>query len=145
MVRKRPGHHRLAHGRSAVLDEAAEARRPPPGEQRVALDQPPARLRRRRLVAEPGDDLVQVREKGVEEADDDVLFGVEVVVQRRLGQVEPFGDLAERGLVVPLVGEQVERDRLDPVTGAAPSVRHGRPLPTYLLDARLVVSLPCGK
>ena len=40
---------------------------------------------------------------------------LEVVVERRLRDAEPLGDLAQRRLVVALLGEQLERDVEDPL------------------------------
>jgi hypothetical protein len=51
--------------------------------------------------------------------DQDVLFGGEVVVDRGLGEAERLGDLAQRGLVVALLGEQVQGDIEDPLAGVA--------------------------
>src|SRR5262249_47722306 len=50
---------------------------------------------------------------------DDVLFGLEVVIERGLGDAEPFRDLPQRGLLVALLGEQLQRDCLDALPGAA--------------------------
>ena len=47
----------------------------------------------------------------------DVGLAGEVVVDRRLGEPEPLGDLAQRRLVVPLGGEQFEGDVEDPFPG----------------------------
>ena len=46
----------------------------------------------------------------------DVLLALEVVVERRLRRAEPLGDVAQRGLVVALIDEQLERDVEDPLT-----------------------------
>jgi len=48
---------------------------------------------------------------------DDVFLGLEVVVKRGLGDAKPLGDLAQRGLLVALLGEQFERDLLRPGPG----------------------------
>ena len=49
--------------------------------------------------------------------DQDVLLGGEVVVDRGLGEAERLGYLAQRGLVVALLDEQVEGDVEDPLAG----------------------------
>jgi daunorubicin resistance ABC transporter ATP-binding subunit len=49
--------------------------------------------------------------------DQDVLFGGEVVIDRGLGEAERRGDLAQRGLVVALLDEQVQGDVEDPLAG----------------------------
>jgi len=49
--------------------------------------------------------------------DQDVLFGGEVIVDRGLGEAEWPGDLAQRGLVVALLDEQVQGDVEDPLAG----------------------------
>jgi len=49
-----------------------------------------------------------------DDAADDVLLAVEVVVERRLGDVQLFGDLAHRGGFVALVGEELQRHGQDP-------------------------------
>ena len=51
--------------------------------------------------------------------DQDVLFGGEVVVDHGLGEAERLGDLAQRGLVVALLDEQVQGDVEDPLAGVA--------------------------
>jgi len=48
---------------------------------------------------------------------EDVLFGLEVVVERGLGDAEAVGDLAQAGAVVALVDEQVEGDVEDAIPG----------------------------
>ncbi len=47
----------------------------------------------------------------------DVRLALEVVVERRLGEPEALGDVADRRLVVALLGEQLERDVEDPFAG----------------------------
>ena len=64
--------------------------------------------------------------------DQDVLFGGEVVVDRGLGEAERLGYLAQRGLVVALLDEQVQGDVEDPLAGVTfagvpASVGRGRP------------------
>jgi hypothetical protein len=70
----------------------------------------------------PRDQLVDRTGEVVHDADEDVFLGLEVVVERGLGDVQLLGDLAERGLVVALLGEEVEGDDLDPVAGVASPV-----------------------
>ena len=47
---------------------------------------------------------------------EDVLLALEVVVQRGLRDLQPLGDLPQRGLVVALLVEQLQRDVEDPLT-----------------------------
>ena len=51
--------------------------------------------------------------------DQDVFLGGEVVIDRSLGEAEPVGYLAQRGLVVALLDEQVEGDVENPLAGVA--------------------------
>ena len=51
--------------------------------------------------------------RSCDEAVDDVFLGLEVVVERGLGDAEPLGDLAQRGLLVALLGEELQGDVLD--------------------------------
>ncbi len=85
------------------------------------------------------------------ELDQDVLLAGEVVVDRRLGEAQPLGYLAQRGLLVALLGEQLQGDVEDPLAcgvllcepfagiGLGPRIgpgrRHLRPCP-ILLDNR---------
>ena len=121
-----------------------------------AVEQPGPRCRRgvvphgvERLTAE----LVEAQ---VERHQDVGLAG-EVVVDRRLGEAEPVGDLAERRLVVALRAEQLEGDVEDALPGrrrADPSRRSpdpravpvGRPGPRswagfYLTTGRLPLTM----
>ena len=75
------------------------------------------------LRLSPGDQFVDLAEVVLDQAGHDVFLGLEVVVQRGLGDVEPFGDLSQRGLVVALLGEQFQGDRLDPLSGVVAGVR----------------------
>ena len=102
-----------------------------------------------RLVLGPVQEVVDLREVVLGEAVDDVFLGLEVVVQCGLGHAQPFGDLAQRGLLVALLGEQLERDLLRPRPGvstrsgsrACMSVSHSLAEPgRNLLDGRLVSS-----
>ncbi len=61
------------------------------------------------LLAELVDAHVQRQE--------DVVLGLEVVVQRGLGDAEAFGDLAQAGAVEALLGEEVERHIEDALAG----------------------------
>ena len=47
----------------------------------------------------------------------DVVLGLEVVVERRLGDVEAFGDLPQAGAVEALLGEEVESHIEDALAG----------------------------
>ena len=74
------------------------------------------------LLRGPLDERVQPGEVVLGEAADDVFLGLEVVVQRCLGDAEALGDLAQGGPLVALLGEQLQRDALDagPVSPRAP-------------------------
>ena len=50
---------------------------------------------------------------------EDVVLGREVVVERRLGEAQPFGDLPQRGAVEALLDEQVEGHIEDALPGRA--------------------------
>ena len=50
----------------------------------------------------------------------DVLLALEVVVERGLGDPQPLGDLPQRGLVVALLVEQLERHVQDPLAHLSP-------------------------
>jgi hypothetical protein len=65
------------------------------------------RLAGARLVPGPVQEGVDLGEVVVGEAVDDVFLGREVVIERGLGDAEALGDLAQRGLVVTLLGEQL--------------------------------------
>jgi hypothetical protein len=89
---------------------------------RVAGEQRLPGLPGLRLLLRPGDDLPDVGEVVLQRAGEDLLLGLEVVVERRLGHAEPVGDLAQGGLVVAALAEQLQRDRLDPLP--CPALRH---------------------
>src|SRR6266496_24098 len=74
---------------------------------------------RRGLCLSPGDQRVDLAVMVLDQAADDVFLGLEVVVQRCLGDIEPLGDLAQRRLLVALLGEQRDRDLLDACPGVA--------------------------
>jgi hypothetical protein len=61
-----------------------------------------------RLALAPLDQVVHRPRQVLEEADEDVFLGLEVVVERRLRDVQPFGDLPQRRLLVALLGEEFE-------------------------------------
>src|SRR6185312_10805842 len=79
------------------------------------------------LAGPPGDDLLQLGPVVLDEAADDVLFGPEVVVQGGLGHAKPLRDLPQRGLLVALLREQLQRDLLDALPGAAARELAARP------------------
>ena len=87
------------------------------------------------LAGAPGDDLLQLGPVVLDEAADDVLLGLEVVVQGGLGDAKPFRDLPQRGLLVALLREQLQRDRLDALPGAAARELAARPVPGRGLTA----------
>ena len=68
----------------------------------------------------------------LEQRDEDLVLAAEVVVERRLGDAEAVGDLAQRRAVVALLGEQLVGHRQDALAGVARSW-HSR---QYLLDDR---------
>src|SRR5580693_6716869 len=65
------------------------------------------------------------------EGEEDVLLALEVVVESGLGRAEPVGDLAQRGLVVALLVEQLQGDVKDALARraawSAGTPRRGRP------------------
>jgi len=63
------------------------------------------------LVEQVGAERVQAQVQ----LEEDVLLALEVVVERRLGDTQALGDLAQRGLVVALLVEELEGDaRISP-------------------------------
>jgi hypothetical protein len=78
-----------------------------------------------RLGLGPGDQGVDPAEVVLDQAADDVFLGLEVVIQRGLGHPEGLGDLAQRGLLVAVLGEHLDRDGLDPGAGPAPAAPVG--------------------
>src|ERR1017187_7082757 len=80
------------------------------------------RLGRSRLAAAPLDERVDLAEVVLDQAADDVFLGFEVVIQGRLGDTEPFGDLPQRGLLIPLLREKLQRHGLDPLPGVTARV-----------------------
>ncbi len=68
----------------------------------------------------------------------DVLFAGEVVVDGRLGEAQPLGDLTQRGALVALFGEELEGDVEDPlprahVPGGVVDFRCGHTHPPFYL------------
>jgi hypothetical protein len=70
------------------------------------------------LVARVWDRLGEV----LEDADEDLFLRLEVVVERRFGDLQALGDLAQGGLLVALLREEFEGHVLDAPAGvpAAP-------------------------
>ena len=64
---------------------------------------------------------LQLHELDLDRGDDDLVLGLELVVDRRLRHAEGVGDHLERRAVHTVVGEQPERGRDRP--GSAPSLR----------------------
>jgi hypothetical protein len=62
------------------------------------------------LLLAPGDGLLDGCGHAVHDPGEDVLLGAEVVVQRGLGHTEPVGDLTQRRLLVPVLGEEFQGD-----------------------------------
>jgi hypothetical protein len=91
----------------------------------VAVEQLLGGPRAWRLLPAPLDECVKPAEVVLGEAADDVFLGLEVVVERGLRDAEPLGDLAQRGPLVALLREKLERDLLDarPGVAAPPAVR----------------------
>src|SRR5579875_37006 len=74
------------------------------------------------LVLELVESLERLATEGVQtqmELQEDVFLALEVVVERGLRDAEPLGDVAQRGLVVALLGEQLEGDVEDPLARRA--------------------------
>jgi hypothetical protein len=76
----------------------------------------PGPLEAGRLLPDPVEDLLQVRHQRVGERAEDVVLGLVVVVEGRLAEPEPLGDLAQRRPVVALLDEEVEGDVEDATT-----------------------------
>jgi len=81
----------------------------------------------------PGDQLVELGEEVLQQAREDVLFGREVVVDGRLRDPEPLGDLAQRRARVAALGEHLQGHDPDLLPGVGSPLVHA----TTLLDARL--------
>ena len=77
-----------------------------------------------------------------------LVFAGEVVVDGRLREAEPLGDLAQRGLVEPLLDEQVEGDVEDAVASARLADEFSAGLdvttPSYFTSGK-GICLPYGK
>jgi hypothetical protein len=58
-----------------------------------------------------------VVEERLDDRLEELLLGRIVVIQRRLGDAEPFRDLAQAGLAVPLLGKELGSHRADSPTG----------------------------
>ena len=76
-----------------------------------------AGLERGRLLAGPGRERVNPGEDVGEDARNDLVLALEVEIEGRLLDPEPFGDLAQRHAVLAVLGEELERDPLDTVAG----------------------------
>ena len=77
------------------------------------------RSRRSSSRVELVEHLAAERVQAQVELEEDVLLALEVVVERRLRDAEPLGDLAQRGLVVALLVEELEGDVEDPLARLA--------------------------
>jgi len=62
----------------------------------------------------PGDQRIHLRLIVLDETQDYVFFGLEVVIQGGLGHAKPLGDLAQRGALVAVLGEELHGDLLNP-------------------------------
>src|SRR5690348_14435017 len=80
-------------------------------------------LRRAGQRLAPGNEVVYLAEVILDQAGHDVFLGLEVVIERGLGDVEPFRDLPQRGLVITLLGEQLQSHGLDALPGVRAGVR----------------------
>lgn len=99
-------------------------------------------LRRVRLGEGPVHELVHRGVQVVQDARENVLLGLEMVVERGSGDLQLLRDLTQRGLLVSLLGEQLQRDLLDPFPGiAAPGVHRGSTTPGRWHDLTAVLVL----
>jgi hypothetical protein len=80
-------------------------------------------VRRARLGRRPADQRVDLADIVGDQAGDDVFLGLEVVIERGLGDVKPLGDLAQRRLLVPLLGKQLDCHLLDARAGIGAACR----------------------
>ena len=78
-----------------------------------------ARVRIRLGVGRVERDL-QLHELDLDRGDDDLVLGLELVVDRRLRHADGVGDHLERRAVDPVLGEQAERGGDDPGLRRAP-------------------------
>jgi hypothetical protein len=69
----------------------------------------------RRGIFEPGHGVAHQLVHRLMQGHEDLVLGAEVVVEGGLGHPHPRGDLAERGLLVPLLDEEIEGDIQDPL------------------------------
>src|ERR1700683_1199950 len=113
--------------RGPVLLEETEALRAGQHDPDVAVKKLTARLVALRLLLGPVQEGVKLREVIVGEAVDDVFLGLEVVIESGLGHAEPLGDLPQRGLLVPVLGEEFERHLLHARPGVGPRRGPRRP------------------
>ena len=74
----------------------------------------------------------------------DVLLALEVVVERGLGDAQPLGDLAQRGLVVALLVEQLERHVQDALAHLAPGADAAARRPGRLVVGRWTLLTAVG-
>jgi hypothetical protein len=82
-------------------------------------------VKRFQFVQDPLADRVQAEVQ----LEQDVRLALEVVVERGLGRAQALGDVAQRGLVVAVLGEQLECDVEDPLArGRSRTGRARRPL-----------------
>ena len=82
-----------------LIDEVVEQLRPGVGALLSVLE-----------ALEPLERLAPERVQAQMQLQEDVFLALEVVVERGLRACEPLGDFAQRGLVVALLVEQLERD-----------------------------------
>ena len=110
-----------------LIDELIEQLRPG----RCRLGSSPSCVE---LIEQLAPELVQPQVQ----LEEDVLLALEVVVERRLGDAEPLGDLAQRRLVVALLVEELERDVEDPLARLAARPAAGLGLVSVVLGSSML-------
>ena len=78
--------------------------------------------------AEPVEHVASEAVEAQVQLEEDVLFAGEMVIEGGFGNTEPFGDFAQRGLVVALGIEKFEGDVEDGLPGGPAGVSFGQRL-----------------
>ncbi|GMA34461.1 hypothetical protein GCM10025876_06650 [Demequina litorisediminis] len=120
----------------ALKNAAAGAARDVP----EAADHLDAALVGGRLLSHPRHEVVHVVRDAGEETIEDLLLGLEVVVQGGLRDPQVLGNLAQRGLVVAVGGEALESDLLDALARVSTPARRGLGHHGCLLRALVALS-----